>query len=53
MDGETLVTGLQHGDPRSLEYAVQHCAPALYRFAYFQLGDAATAEDLVSGIMYV
>jgi RNA polymerase sigma-70 factor (ECF subfamily) len=51
MDDVTLVTGLQRGDARAVEYVVQQYAPALYRFAYYQMQDAAAAEDLVSEVM--
>jgi RNA polymerase sigma-70 factor (ECF subfamily) len=51
IDDAALVTGLQRGDPCSIEYVVQHYAPALYRFAYYQLQDAALAEDVVSEVM--
>jgi RNA polymerase sigma-70 factor (ECF subfamily) len=51
MEDEELVAGLQCGDARAVEYLVQQYAPALYRFAYYQLQDASLAEDLVSDVM--
>jgi RNA polymerase sigma-70 factor (ECF subfamily) len=51
MDDVALVTGLQRGDARAVEYVVQQYAPALYRFAYYQLQDSTAAEDLVSEVM--
>jgi RNA polymerase sigma-70 factor (ECF subfamily) len=51
MEDEDLVAGLQRGDARAVEYLVQQYAPALYRFAYYQLQDASLAEDLVSDVM--
>lgn len=51
MDEVALVTGLQRGDARAVEYVVQHYAPALYRFTYYQLQDASAVEDLVSEVL--
>ena len=34
-----------------VEYVVQQYAPALYRFAYYQLQDGTAAEDLVAEVM--
>ena len=51
MDDADLVAGLQRGDAAAVEYFVQEYAPALYRFAYYQLGDATAAEDLVSEVV--
>lgn len=51
IDDATLVTGLQRGDAQAIEYVVQQYASALYRFAYYQLQDAALAEDLVADVM--
>lgn len=51
MDDVSLVVGLQRGDAEAVEYVVQEYAPALYRFAYYQLQDAMIAEDLVSEVM--
>jgi RNA polymerase sigma-70 factor, ECF subfamily len=51
MDDADLVAGLQHGDTDAVEYLVHQYAPALYRFAYYQLQDASMAEDLVSEVM--
>jgi RNA polymerase sigma-70 factor (ECF subfamily) len=47
----SLVERLQGGDIPAVEYVVQEYAPALYRFAYYQLNDAAAAEDLVAEVM--
>lgn len=46
-----LVARLQQGDVHTVEYVVQEYAPALYRFAFYQLHDAAAAEDLVAEVM--
>ncbi len=51
MDDATLVTGLQRGDAYAVEYLVQEYAPALYRFAYYQMQDTPAAEDLVAEVM--
>jgi len=51
MNDADLVAGLQRGDADTVEYFVQEYAPALYRFAYYQLGDATAAEDLVSEVV--
>jgi RNA polymerase sigma-70 factor, ECF subfamily len=51
MDDMTLVTGLQRGDPRAVEFVVERFASTLYRFAYYQMNDAAAAEDLVAEVM--
>ena len=48
---ETLVSDLQQGDLGAAEYVVQQYTPALYRYAYYQLQDAALAEDLVAEVM--
>src|SRR5690242_2963915 len=51
MDDTILVAGLQRGETRAVEYVVQQYAPALYRYAYYQLQDAMLAEDVVSEVM--
>ncbi len=51
MDDAALVAGLQQGDAHAIEHVVQQHAPALYRYAYYQLQDAAAAEDVVSEVM--
>jgi len=51
MDDAALVAGLQRGDSHAVEYVVQQHAPALYRYAYYQLQDAPSAEDVVSEVM--
>jgi len=51
MDDAALVAGLQHGDAHAVEYVVQRYAPALFRYAYYQLQDAMLAEDLVSEVL--
>jgi len=47
-DEGALLRGLQQGDPCATEYVVQQYAPALYRYAYYQLQNRAEAEDLVA-----
>ncbi|HUS15708.1 MAG TPA: sigma-70 family RNA polymerase sigma factor [Chloroflexia bacterium] len=51
VEDATLVTRLQRGDPRAVEYVVQHHAPELYRYIYYQVRDAMTAEDLVADVL--
>src|SRR5262245_17721494 len=51
MDDEELVAGLKRGDQGAVEYAVLQFAPALYRFAHYQLHDPVLAEDLVSEVL--
>ncbi len=51
MDDAELITGLRQGDAQAVEHVVGQYAPALYRFAYYQLQDAMLAEDLVSEVM--
>jgi RNA polymerase sigma-70 factor, ECF subfamily len=51
MDDTQLVAGLKQGDPEAVEYAVLQYAPALYRFAIYQLHDPIAAEDLVSEVV--
>jgi len=46
-----LVARLQRGDPHAVEYVVQHHAPELYRYIYYQVHDAMTAEDLVAEVL--
>ncbi|HMA33712.1 MAG TPA: RNA polymerase sigma factor [Chloroflexia bacterium] len=51
MDEASLVTALQQGDACAAEWVVQRYAPALYRYAYYQLQDATLAEDLVAEVL--
>ena len=51
MGDEALVAGLKRGDRQATQCAVHHYAPALYRFAYYQLQDPQLAEDIVSEVM--
>src|SRR5437762_7119910 len=51
MEDADLVAALRCGDAQAVEYVVRQFAPALYRFAYYQLQDAMLAEDLVSEVM--
>ncbi len=46
-----LIAALQARDEGAIAYAVETYAPKLYRFAVYQLGDAAAAEDLVSEVI--
>jgi RNA polymerase sigma-70 factor (ECF subfamily) len=48
---ETLVAGLKRRDGPAVEFAVETYAPRLYRYAVYQLGDTAAAEDLVSEVV--
>jgi RNA polymerase sigma-70 factor (ECF subfamily) len=48
---ETLVAGLKKRDGPAVEFAVETYAPRLYRYAVYQLGDTAAAEDLVSEVV--
>ncbi len=51
MDDIALLAGLKRGDSEAVEYVVHHYAPALYRFAFYQLHDATYAEDLVAEVL--
>ena len=51
MDDIALLAGLKRGDSEAVEYVVQHYAPALYRFAFYQLHNSAYAEDLVADVL--
>ncbi len=50
-DDATLVAGLKRRDPQTVEHAVVTYAPKLYRYAFYQLQDASSAEDLVSDVI--
>jgi RNA polymerase sigma-70 factor (ECF subfamily) len=47
-DDESLVAGLKARNSHAVQYAVETFAPKLYRFAIYQLGEHATAEDVAS-----
>jgi RNA polymerase sigma-70 factor (ECF subfamily) len=47
-DDESLVAGLKLHDSRAVQYAVETYAPKLYRYAIYQLGEHAAAEDVAS-----
>ncbi len=51
MNDAALVAGLHAGDPRAIEHVVQHHAPALYRYAVYQLRDPWLAEDVVAEVI--
>lgn len=51
MDDADLIAGLRRGDEHAVEHVVRQHAPALYRYAYYQLQDAMLAEDVVSEVM--
>jgi RNA polymerase sigma-70 factor, ECF subfamily len=51
MDDAVLVATLQRGEAGAVEFVVHLYAPALYRFAYYQLHDATLAEDIVSEVL--
>src|SRR5690349_24388808 len=46
-----LVARLQRGEAGAIAYVVQQYAPALYRFAFYQLHEATAAEDLVAEVL--
>lgn len=50
-DDEVLIGALKARDERAVTYAVETYAPKLYRYAIYQLGDGAAAEDLVSEVI--
>lgn len=50
-DDAGLIAALQARDADAVTYAVETYAPKLYRFAVYQLGDTAAAEDLVSEVI--
>jgi RNA polymerase sigma-70 factor (ECF subfamily) len=48
---ERLVAGLKRREGPAVEHAVTTYAPKLYRYAVYQLGDPAAADDLVSEVI--
>lgn len=48
---ERLVAGLKRREGSAVEHAVTTYAPKLYRYAVYQLGDPAAADDLVSEVI--
>lgn len=47
-DDESLVAGLKERNSHAVQYAVETYAPKLYRYAVYQLGEHAAAEDVTS-----
>jgi RNA polymerase sigma-70 factor (ECF subfamily) len=50
-DDESLIAALKRREHAAITYAAETYAPKLYRYAYYQLNDAAAAEDLVSEVI--
>ncbi|MBN1811506.1 MAG: sigma-70 family RNA polymerase sigma factor [Anaerolineae bacterium] len=50
-DDETkLIQQAKQGDPAAFTEIYEQCQPAIYRYIFYQVGDAATAEDLTSEV---
>jgi RNA polymerase sigma-70 factor (ECF subfamily) len=47
-DDKSLVAGLKERNGLAVQYAVETFAPKLYRYAVYQLGEHAAAEDVAS-----
>jgi RNA polymerase sigma-70 factor (ECF subfamily) len=46
----TLIQQAKGGDPAAFAEIYDRCQPAIYRYVYYQVNDAATAEDLTSEV---
>jgi RNA polymerase sigma-70 factor (ECF subfamily) len=46
----TLVQRAKRGDPDAFAEIYDRCQPAIYRYVYYQVNDAATAEDLTGEV---
>lgn len=49
-DEASLVRRAKRGDPSALTEIYDRCQPAIYRYVFFQVGDAAVAEDLTGEV---
>jgi RNA polymerase sigma-70 factor (ECF subfamily) len=45
-----LIQRAKKGDPAAFAEIYERCHPAIYRYIFFQVGDAATAEDLAGEV---
>ena len=49
-DEAKLIQRAKQGDPAAFAEIYEQCQPPIYRYIFYQLGDAATAEDLTSEV---
>jgi RNA polymerase sigma-70 factor (ECF subfamily) len=49
-DEAKLIQRAKLGDPAAFAEIYEQCQPAIYRYIFYQIGDAATAEDLTSEV---
>ena len=49
-DEAKLIQRAKQGDPVAFAEIYERCQPLIYRYIFYQLGDAATAEDLTSEV---
>ena len=49
-DEARLIKQAKQGDPAAFAEIYERCQPLIYRYVFYQLGDAATAEDLTSEV---
>lgn len=49
-DEARLIQRAKQGDPAAFAEIYEHCHPLIYRYIFYQLGDAVTAEDLTSEV---
>jgi RNA polymerase sigma-70 factor (ECF subfamily) len=49
-DEVKLIQQAKQGDPAAFAEIYEQCQPAIYRYIFYQVGDAASAEDLTSEV---
>lgn len=49
-DEAKLIQRAKEGDPSAFSKIYARCQPAIYRYIFYRMGDAATAEDLTSEV---
>jgi RNA polymerase sigma-70 factor (ECF subfamily) len=49
-DEAKLIQRAKQGDPAAFAEIYERCQPPIYRYIFYQLGDATTAEDLTSEV---
>lgn len=49
-DEAKLIQRAKQGDPAAFAEIYERCQPLIYRYIFYQLGDAVTAEDLTSEV---
>lgn len=49
-DEAKLIQQAKQGDPAAFTEIYKQCQPAIYRYIFYQVGEAATAEDLTSEV---